>query len=139
MAPEQIVDPRDVDARADVWALGIVLFELLGGRPPFPATLAAARHDLMDADPPRLRTLRRDVPAGLERATHRCLAKSPDDRWPDVAAFAEAIAPFGDKGCGERPDVLHPSFTERSWFRRLGRGSTAWRGPPVSSPSRLPP
>jgi serine/threonine-protein kinase len=129
MAPEQIVDPRDVDARADIWALGIVLFELLSGRPPFlPATLAAARHDLMQADPPRLRTLRRDVPAGLERAAHRCLAKSRDDRWPDVAAFAEAIAPFGDKDCGARSrriaSVLHRTILVPPARPRLDR--VAW-------------
>ena len=91
MAPEQIVSPADVDARADVWALGAILFELLTGAPPFDgATLEELRSSVMSAPAPGLP----NVPAPLQAVVHRCLAKQPAARFPSVHALAEALAPF---------------------------------------------
>ena len=91
MAPEQIVSPADVDARADVWALGAILYELLTGAPPFDgATLEELRTNVMSAPAPPVA----NVPAPLQAAVHRCLAKTPEARFPSVHALAEALAPF---------------------------------------------
>jgi serine/threonine-protein kinase len=95
MAPEQVRGARDVDGRADVWALGVILHELLAGQPPFtgngPASVLAA----IAADPaPRLGAVVQGVPSGLEAIVARCLEKDLTRRMPDVHAFAAALAPF---------------------------------------------
>jgi serine/threonine-protein kinase len=92
MAPEQLRSPRDVDVRADVWALGAILFELLAGRPPFEGdTLEAIRDAVTEGPLPPLPGL----PSGLHDAIRRCLARDVAQRWPTVADLAEALAPFG--------------------------------------------
>jgi hypothetical protein len=95
MAPEQIRSSRTVDARADVWSLGAILYELLAGRPAFGGnTVAHITAQVLEAEPPPIHTVRSDVPAALDAAVRRALAKDLDRRWIDVAAFAAAIAPF---------------------------------------------
>jgi serine/threonine-protein kinase len=95
MAPEQMRSSRDVDARADVWALGIVLFELLTKQRPFQA---AALPDLcvkVATEPPRsLADLRPELPAGLVDVISRCLAKDPADRFANAGELASALEPF---------------------------------------------
>jgi serine/threonine-protein kinase len=94
MAPEQHVSARDVDARCDVWALGVVLYELVVGKPPFEArTLGELRIAIHERHPPPVSDAR--VPAGLLLAIETCLAKESCDRFQSVEALAEAIAPFG--------------------------------------------
>ena len=95
MAPEQI-EGREVDGRTDIFAFGIVLFEMISGRRPFEgdsrASLMAA---IVAAEPPALSSLQPRAPASLERLIHRCLAKDPDDRWQtarDMAAELKWIA-----------------------------------------------
>lgn len=93
MAPEQIEDDgRDVDARADVFCLGIVLFECLTGRKPFeggPQQAIFAK--TLIAEVPRVVDLRADVPAALSDLVARMLAKGRDQRPPNGAAVAAAL------------------------------------------------
>jgi serine/threonine-protein kinase len=93
MSPEQVVGDREVDARTDIYALGCVLFEMLTGRPPFEAADAAAllRRHLTD-EPPAPSVLRSIVPAELDAAVRRALAKSPTERFSSAAEFARALA-----------------------------------------------
>ena len=80
MAPEQIRG-ASVDARTDVFALGVVLFELLAGRRPFVgATAADVMSGILEREAPPLETLRADTPAPLARLVRRCLAKDPNRR-----------------------------------------------------------
>jgi len=66
MAPEQMLS-KAVDARTDIWALGVVLFELVGGRPPFESDTLPGLAIKIHGDPtPSVRTLRPDAPVGLE-------------------------------------------------------------------------
>jgi serine/threonine protein kinase len=102
-APEQILDSRSADARADVYALGCTLFHLLAGRPPFGdrhhTTLATKRQGHLSEPPPGLPSVRPEVPAALAALVARMLAKDPRDRPQTAAEVAAALAPFaGDTG-----------------------------------------
>jgi serine/threonine-protein kinase len=96
MPPEQMLSPRDVDARSDVWALGAILFELLTNSPPFVAdTLPELQRHVLSAAPQKLAALRPDAPPGLEAVIEKCLQKDRANRYSNVADLAGALAPFG--------------------------------------------
>jgi len=92
MAPEQISDAGGVDARADVYGLGAVLFHALTGRAPFVAeTTLATLTQVLRAPPPDPRTLAPRVPADLAEVCRQALAKDPGERPPSAEAFAAAL------------------------------------------------
>ncbi|MCC7542322.1 MAG: serine/threonine protein kinase [Deltaproteobacteria bacterium] len=92
MSPEQIAGASDIDARADVWAMGAVLFELLTGKPPFEATtmpmLAVKIHS---EKTPSVRELRPAIPARLDAIVQKALAKERDDRFATIAELGAVI------------------------------------------------
>lgn len=91
VAPEQ-ANGEGGDQRADVYALGAVLYELLTGRPPFEGGSTRQVAELVRHRPPaHLRSLRRDVPAALEDVVTRCLAKDPSTRYPTADRLARAL------------------------------------------------
>jgi serine/threonine protein kinase len=96
MSPEQFRSPRDVDARADIWALGAVLFEMLTKRAPFEAD---SIDDLVDSvlsrAAPAVSTFRPAVPAELSDVIARCLAKDPAARFQSILELSRALEPFG--------------------------------------------
>ena len=91
MAPEQIQGQK-VDARTDIYALGIVLYEMLVGWAPFSSTTpVAALYKQVNEPPPPLRQANINVPAWLEGVVNRALAKSPLERYQQASDFAEAL------------------------------------------------
>ena len=91
MSPEQATASPQVDGRADIYALGCVLYEMLVGQPPFSGPTAQAVMARHTADPaPPLHTVR-DVPHALETVVFRALAKAPAERWQTGRAFAEGL------------------------------------------------
>ncbi|WP_437753234.1 serine/threonine-protein kinase [Sorangium sp. So ce1389] len=96
MAPEQARGELSVDARADVFALGCILYRCLTGRAAFQGNggLAVLMKVLLE-DPPRLREIRPGIPAALDRLVGRMLAKSPSDRPADGDAVADELAQIG--------------------------------------------
>jgi serine/threonine-protein kinase len=88
MSPEQ-VRAESVDARSDVWAVGVLLYALLAGRSPFEAdNMAAVTYAILEGDPLPLKHLFPRVPDGLQAIVNRCLAKEPAQRYPDARALA---------------------------------------------------
>jgi serine/threonine-protein kinase len=101
MAPEQI-EGKEVDARADIFAFGIVLYEMVTGRKPFEGTTTTGLiTSILSSDPPPVAALKPLAPVSLERLIRTCLAKNPDERWAsihDVLVQLEWIA--GDASDG---------------------------------------
>jgi serine/threonine protein kinase/Tfp pilus assembly protein PilF len=92
MSPEQAAGERDLDARADIYSLGALVYELLAGEPPHTGpTVRAVFTKLMTAHPTPLRTLRDTVPEGVDAAVTRALAKVPADRFATAGQFARAL------------------------------------------------
>jgi eukaryotic-like serine/threonine-protein kinase len=98
MSPEQMQSSKTVDARTDIWALGVVLFELVAGRPPF---VSDALPDLVlkiaTEPPPTLRTFRPDLPQGLDAVILKCLEKDARQRYSNIGELALALLPFAPK------------------------------------------
>jgi eukaryotic-like serine/threonine-protein kinase len=95
MSPEQMDASAEVDARTDVWALGVILFELLAARVPFEgATIPEISIRIATRPPAPLRDFRPDVPEALEAVVSTCLEKNRERRFGTVADLALALLPF---------------------------------------------
>jgi hypothetical protein len=82
MSPEQVRESKNLDARTDVWALGVTMYECLAGKKPFDApSMVDLCFAIVHADPPSLYAVRPDVPPKLEAVILKCLAKNPDERY----------------------------------------------------------
>jgi|RhiMethySRZTD1v2_1073278.scaffolds.fasta_scaffold448257_2 serine/threonine-protein kinase len=93
MSPEQITAVTDIDHRCDIYSLGCVLYECLGGQAPFVHRNEAVVLQLHLTQPaPDVRTLRSDTPPELATAIAKAMSKSPNDRWRSAAEMRETLA-----------------------------------------------
>jgi serine/threonine protein kinase len=127
MAPE-LADGRaaDVGPATDVYALGAILYKLLTGWPPFLAdTLAETWAQVRSQTPPPPGAVQPGVPAALDTACQKCLAKAPGDRYASAGELAEELARFLDadrqEEAASRADL--PQFADYETLREVGRGS----------------
>jgi eukaryotic-like serine/threonine-protein kinase len=128
MSPEQMRSARTVDARADIWSLGAIMFELLSGRTPFGGeTVIEACTAILNDELPSLSALRPDVSPHLEAVIVRCLQKDRNDRYPSIGDLATDLANYSPAS------RLH---AERA-LRVLGTGGSRNSGQhtPVSMPA----
>ena len=115
MSPEQAMGERTIDARSDVYALGAVTYEMLVGDPPFTgSTVQSIVAKVLTEKPVAPRAVRDTVPAAVEHAVLRALAKLPADRWATTEKFAEALTRTGLFDGDER-------FTSAERTTSLGR------------------
>jgi serine/threonine-protein kinase len=127
MSPEQMQTPKDVDSRSDIWAIGVILHELLTGNSPFIAeTMPELVLKIVSSPPPPLRAGRPDAPDGLEAVLRRCLEKDRGKRYETVGELALALMQFGSKRA--RGSVERISGV----MRGAGMSSSALAMPPSS-------
>ena len=106
MSPEQAAGQREVDPRSDIYALGVVLYEMLAGHPPFTGTnVQTVFRKVLSEDPRPLTEHRKSIPPHVDVAVARALEKLPADRWQTAAQFAEALTDVGAHG-GARAAAL---------------------------------
>jgi eukaryotic-like serine/threonine-protein kinase len=115
MAPEQL-EGKPVDARADLFALGTVLYEMTTGEPPFQGSSKASLVVAILSHEPVPSTTRQPLtPAPLDRTIRRCLAKSADERWQTAADLAAELRWIADTPSRGEPVPLLPSPGRRAW------------------------
>jgi serine/threonine-protein kinase len=127
MSPEQLAGDPNVDARTDVWAVGVVLYEFCTGMMPFEGdSLPALCTAVLTKTPVPVKTLRPELPAELDHIILGCLAKEPADRFGNIAELVQELAPFASATGQECVQQIVRTMREAGDSVRARR-FTSWR------------
>jgi serine/threonine-protein kinase len=122
MSPEQAMGEREIDGRADLYALGVVGYQMLAGSLPFRAGNTPAMLMKHISEQPRpLHEVRPDLPANLVHAIERAMAKGKGDRWPDAMAFREALGDDAIVARTSNYDEMKALWKAQAGEYRVGR------------------
>jgi hypothetical protein len=115
MAPEQLTDQKELDARADIYALGVILYQALSGRPPHLCNRSELLYRIVSVDPKPLHELCPELPRGLAAVVHKALYRNKERRYASVQLFAQALEPFaGDDAVAPFSLLGHTESLEQS-------------------------
>jgi serine/threonine protein kinase len=103
MAPEQLTDHRQLDARADIYALGVILYQALAGRPPHLCSRSELLYRIVSVDPQPLSELCPELSPGLSEVVQRALSRSKDRRYPSARELGRALEPYAGEGLSLAP------------------------------------
>jgi serine/threonine protein kinase len=143
MSPEQVSGEQALDARCDVYSLGVMLYEMLTGETPYTGATAQVIMAKQFTDPiPSARRIRSSVPVVVDKALQRALAKAPADRWKDTGEFARHLRSQVHTPIARAPHVARLAFISlavvlvaiAAWFA-VNRGPSV--GPSDADPSVL--
>lgn len=130
MSPEQCRESRDVDHRADVYSLGVVLYEMLAGTPPFVSTSwGELAHMHIGVTPPSLLTHVADMPAKVAAVVHRALEKDPSARFQSMTEFNDALQTVVTGRTAEWPPPSSRTTEDRGEAVAPARASSLEAGP----------
>ena len=142
MSPEQL-DGAGVDARSDVFAVGVLMYELFGGRTPFGGdSPTAVAYKILNHDPPPLTKINDEVPKALSDVVARALEKRPDQRYEDAGTLADALATALPEALRSVLDTPREAILRDLDFRSPARGSDRYADVELSarrSGETLPP
>lgn len=153
MSPEQVRSAKNVDHRTDIWSLGVILYELVTGAPPYQGSAAGIGAAIVSDAPPPIAARRPDAPLGLIAVINRAMSKQPEDRFQTTQDLAQALAPYSSvplpadamamsasrpslpRAQSSSPSIVHAdtviapraSATSGSWASRPATGSAAPR------------
>ncbi|MCU0497317.1 MAG: protein kinase [Anaerolineae bacterium] len=140
MSPEQWQGGSGIEAPTDQYALGVLIYQLLSGEPPFQGdTPFQLMHKHLYQDPEPIQQLRDDVPEALQAILARAMAKDPDDRYPTVSAFADAFREaIHEVGSTAETQFFTMPIKRKSTKPTAGR-SGVYGAPPPPLPLPVPP
>ena len=112
MAPEQLTDHRHLDARADIYALGVILYQALAGRPPHQCSRSELLYRIVSVDPQPLSAVCPELSPGLSEVVQRALSRNKDARYPSARELARALEPYAEEGSSLAPPPATEPATE---------------------------
>ncbi len=125
MAPEQLTDQKELDGRADIYALGVILYQALAGRPPHLCNRSELLYRIVSVDPKPLSELCPELPLGLTDVVHRALFRNKERRYSSVRELAQALEPYAHDGARPLAQKLDTGSPPRAQAQLSAASGTA--------------